>query len=143
LQSANHLILIGAALVAASLILSAFASRFGTPLLLVFHMLGMVAGEDGPGGIHFSDVQLTYLIGSVALGIILFDGGMRTHARTVRVGIGPGIVLATFGVAAAADGKARIAGSELRKHRIARCKLPCRFVPVLRCAHRTDLARLN
>src|SRR4051812_21795506 len=62
----------------------------------------MLAGEDGPGGIHFADVQLTYLIGSIALGIILFDGGMRTHASTVRAGIGPGIALATVGVAATA-----------------------------------------
>src|SRR5687767_7695657 len=58
----------------------------------------MLAGEDGPGGIPFNDVKLTYLIGSIALGIILFDGGMRTHAHSVRVGIGPGIVLATIGV---------------------------------------------
>ena len=99
MEHSNQLILIGAALVAASVIVSAFVSRFGTPLLLVFLILGMLAGEDGPGGIPFNDVQLTYLIGSVALGIILFDGGMRTHARTVRVGIGPGIVLATAGVA--------------------------------------------
>src|SRR5690242_13448147 len=62
----------------------------------------MLAGEDGPGGIPFNDVQLTYLIGSIALGIILFDGGMRTHAATVRVGIAPGLVLATFGVIATA-----------------------------------------
>ena len=100
--SANHLILIGAALVAGSVIVSAFASRAGTPLLLVFLILGMLAGEDGPGGIQFNDVQLTYLIGSIALGIILFDGGMRTHAATVRVGIGPGITLATVGVAVTA-----------------------------------------
>jgi potassium/hydrogen antiporter len=99
LEHANHLILIGAALVAGSVIVSAFASRAGTPLLLVFLILGMLAGEDGPGGIQFNDVQLTYLIGSIALGIILFDGGMRTHAATVRVGIGPGIALATAGVA--------------------------------------------
>ena len=99
MQNVYHLILIGAALVAASVIVSAFASRAGTPLLLVFLLLGMIAGEDGPGGIAFNDVQLTYLIGSIALGIILFDGGMRTHAQTVRVGIGPGIVLATLGVA--------------------------------------------
>src|SRR5688572_2141398 len=59
----------------------------------------MLAGEDGPGGIPFNDVKLTYLIGSVALGIILFDGGMRTHAQTVRVGIGPGVMLASIGVA--------------------------------------------
>ena len=102
MEHANNLILIGAALVAASVIISAFASRFGTPLLLVFLALGMLAGEDGPGGIPFNDVQLTYLIGSIALGIILFDGGMRTHAQTVRVGIGPGVVLATLGVAVTA-----------------------------------------
>jgi cell volume regulation protein A len=102
LHEANHLILVGAALIAVSVIASAFASRAGTPLLLVFLVLGMLAGEDGPGGIHFSDVQLTYLIGSIALGIILFDGGMRTHAQSVRVGIGPGIVLATIGVFATA-----------------------------------------
>ncbi|HEX2829491.1 MAG TPA: potassium/proton antiporter [Burkholderiales bacterium] len=102
MESANTLILVGAALIAASVIISAFASRFGTPLLLVFLILGMLAGEDGPGGIQFHDVQLTYLIGSIALGIILFDGGMRTHAGSVRVGIGPGIVLATLGVFATA-----------------------------------------
>jgi cell volume regulation protein A len=101
-EHANQLILIGAALVAVSVIVSAFASRAGTPLLLVFLLLGMLAGEDGPGRIQFHDVQLTYLIGSIALGIILFDGGMRTHAQTVRVGIGPGIVLATLGVAVTA-----------------------------------------
>ncbi|HEV7799612.1 MAG TPA: potassium/proton antiporter [Burkholderiales bacterium] len=102
MEHANQLILIGAALVAASVIVSAFAARAGTPLLLVFLILGMLAGEDGPGGIQFHDVELTYLIGSIALGIILFDGGMRTHAQTVRVGIGPGIVLATLGVAVTA-----------------------------------------
>src|SRR5688500_2246531 len=62
----------------------------------------MLAGEDGPGGIPFNDVQLTYLIGAIALGIILFDGGMRTHISTVRVGITPGIALATLGVAVTA-----------------------------------------
>jgi cell volume regulation protein A len=102
LESANHLILIGAALVAASLVLSAFASRAGTPLLLVFLALGMLAGEDGPGGIAFNDVQLTYLIGSVALGIILFDGGMRTNLAAVRIAVVPGLVLATLGVAGTA-----------------------------------------
>ena len=99
MENANHLILVGSALVAVSVIVSAFAARAGTPLLLVFLVLGMLAGEDGPGGISFHDFQLTYLIGSVALGIILFDGGMRTHAQTVRVGIGPGVVLASIGVA--------------------------------------------
>lgn len=102
MEHANNLILIGAALVASSLVVSAFASRAGTPLLLVFLILGMLAGEDGPGGIPFNDVQLTYLIGSVALGIILFDGGMRTNLVAVRLAIGPGLVLATLGVAGTA-----------------------------------------
>jgi cell volume regulation protein A len=102
LEHANNLILIGAALVATSLLVSAFAARAGTPLLLVFLALGMVAGEDGPGGIQFNDVQLTYLIGSIALGIILFDGGMRTNLAAVRIAIGPGLVLATVGVAGTA-----------------------------------------
>ena len=99
MEYSNQLILIGAALVAVSLVLSAFASRAGTPLLLVFLALGMLAGEDGPGGIEFNDVQLTYLIGSVALGIILFDGGMRTNLSAVRAVIAPALVLATAGVA--------------------------------------------
>ena len=102
MEEANHLILIGSALVAASLVLSAFASRAGTPLLLVFLGLGMIAGEDGPGGIAFNDVQLTYLIGSIALGIILFDGGMRTNLAAVRIAVVPGLVLATLGVAGTA-----------------------------------------
>src|SRR5262245_54809678 len=64
------LILVG---IASSLI----ATRFGAPLLLIFLIIGMLAGEDGPGGIVFNDYRLTYLIGTVALAIILFDGGLR------------------------------------------------------------------
>ena len=66
------LILVG---IASSLI----ATRFGAPLLLVFLIIGMLAGEDGPGGIVFNDYRLTYLIGTVSLAIILFDGGLRTR----------------------------------------------------------------
>ncbi len=98
MDQANILILIAAALVAASILASAFATRAGTPLLLVFLLLGMLAGEDGPGGIHFDDIETAYLIGSVALGIILFDGGMRTRAENVTSVLWPGITLATVGV---------------------------------------------
>ena len=69
-----------------------------TVLLLVFLVLGMLAGEDGPGGIPFNDVQLTYLIGSIALGIILFDGGMRTRREHFRVALWPSVALAVPGV---------------------------------------------
>ncbi|MDP2239783.1 MAG: potassium/proton antiporter [Burkholderiales bacterium] len=98
MDQANQLILIGAGLVAVSILASVFAARSGTPLLLVFLVLGMLAGEDGPGGIIFNDTQTAYLIGSTALGIILFDGGMRTKRDSVRVVLWPGLVLSTLGV---------------------------------------------
>ena len=98
MDQANQLILIGAALVAVSILASVFAARSGTPLLLVFLVLGMLAGEDGPGGIVFNDTATAYLIGTIALGIILFDGGMRTKRESVRAILAPGLTLATLGV---------------------------------------------
>jgi potassium/hydrogen antiporter len=94
----NTLILGGAMLLLAGILSSVVATRFGAPLLLVFLCLGMVAGEDGPGGIVFSDYRATYLVGSVALAIILFDGGMRTPATAFRVALRPALLLATAGV---------------------------------------------
>ncbi|GGH15833.1 K+/H+ antiporter [Alsobacter metallidurans] len=74
------------------------ASRFGVPILLVFLGVGMLAGDSGPGGVAFSDYGLTYLIGSAAIAIILFDGGLRTRAGTIRSVLGPAGVLASVGV---------------------------------------------
>jgi len=85
------LILVG---IASSLI----ATRFGAPLLLVFLIIGMLAGEDGPGGIVFNDYRLTYMIGTVALAIILFDGGLRTRLAVFRGSLLPASILATVGV---------------------------------------------
>jgi cell volume regulation protein A len=68
-------------------------------LLLVFLGLGMFAGEDGPGGIEFDDYAGAYLVGSVALAAILFEGGLKTERAMVRVALWPSIVLATVGVA--------------------------------------------
>lgn len=85
------LILVG---IASSLI----ATRFGAPLLLVFLIIGMLAGEDGPGGIVFNDYRLTYLVGTVSLAIILFDGGLRTRLAVFRGSLLPASLLATVGV---------------------------------------------
>jgi cell volume regulation protein A len=98
LESIYHLILLGALLVALSIIAGMFSSRLGAPLLLVFLGLGMLAGEDGPGGIAFDDFPLTYLVGSVALAIILFDGGLRTPRAVFKVAMWPALSLATIGV---------------------------------------------
>ncbi len=94
----NTLILLGSVLVLAGILSSLVASRFGAPLLLVFLVIGMLAGEDGPGGVVFSDYRLTYIIGSLALAVILFDGGLRTKFASFRVALRPALVLATAGV---------------------------------------------
>src|SRR3984957_7958122 len=97
-EASHHLILLGSALVLLSIFAGLFSARFGAPLLLVFLGLGMVAGEDGPGGIRFNDFQAAYLIGSVALAVILFDGGLRAERDAVRRALLPALSLATVGV---------------------------------------------
>jgi potassium/hydrogen antiporter len=91
-------ILLGALLVLAGIMSSLVAMRFGAPLLLVFLLLGMLAGEAGPGGLHFDDVRTTYVVGSIALALILFDGGLRTRFATIRSVLAPAAILATAGV---------------------------------------------
>src|SRR5258708_37710981 len=88
-------ILFGAVLVLAGIMSSLVALRFGAPLLLVFLLVGMLAGESGIGGIKFEDVRLAYTVGSVALGLILFDGGLRTRLATFRNVLAPAGALST------------------------------------------------
>jgi potassium/hydrogen antiporter len=94
----TQLILFGALFLLGSIVASAAVSRAGAPLLLVFLILGMLAGEEGPGSIRFDDVQVAHLIGNLALAVILFDGGLRTRADTFRVALWPAVSLATVGV---------------------------------------------
>jgi cell volume regulation protein A len=98
LDTISLIILLGSMLVLAGILSSLVAMRFGAPLLLVFLIVGMLAGESGPGGIRFDDVEAAYTVGSVALGLILFDGGLRTRFQTFRAVIAPAGVLATLGV---------------------------------------------
>jgi cell volume regulation protein A len=91
-------ILLGGLLVLAGIMSSLVAMRFGAPLLLVFLVVGMLAGESGPLGLKFDDVSITYAVGSIALALILFDGGLRTRFATFRSVLGPAITLATAGV---------------------------------------------
>jgi potassium/hydrogen antiporter len=98
LDAVSIMILLGALLVLTGILSSLVAMRFGAPLLFVFLLVGMLAGESGPGGIVFDDVRSTYIVGSVALALILFDGGLRTRFATFRNVLGPAMVLATIGV---------------------------------------------
>jgi potassium/hydrogen antiporter len=98
LDTVSIAILLGSLLVLAGILSSLLALRFGAPLLLVFLIIGMLAGESGPGGIHFNDVGATYVVGSLALALILFDGGLRTRMAAFRNVLAPAGTLATLGV---------------------------------------------
>ncbi|WP_339897810.1 potassium/proton antiporter [uncultured Gilvimarinus sp.] len=94
----NQLILLGAVLFLISILASALSPRVGMPLLLVFLLVGMLGGEDGIGKITYDDVQSALFLGTIALAVILFDGGLRTDITNFRVGLRPALVLASFGV---------------------------------------------
>jgi len=98
MEFAHHMILLGAVLFLASILVTVVTPRLGVPVLLVFLIVGMLAGEDGPGKILFNDYPLANLAGVAALAVILFDGGMRTRLEDFRVALKPAVTLATVGV---------------------------------------------
>src|SRR5512141_2498635 len=91
-----------AILLGVSALASRVSGRLGIPFALLFLVVGMAAGSEGLGRISFEDYQLTFRIGTVALVLILFDGGLNTDARSLRTVIAPASVLATVGVAGTA-----------------------------------------
>ncbi len=103
------LTLIGALMLVISILLSPLSSRLGMPVLLIFLIVGMMMGEDGPGGLHFDNFELAFSLANLALGVILLDGGMRTRAETFRVGLRPALVLASVGVFITAAGAGLVA----------------------------------
>lgn len=86
----------------ASILLARTTNRIGVPALLAFLGLGMVAGEQGIGRIPFADYRLSFNLGTLALVVILFDGGLNTPVKRVREAIVPAALLATIGVAVTA-----------------------------------------
>ena len=96
LLTTENIILIGALLLLVSVFAGKVAYRFGAPALLLFLGVGMLFGLRL---ISFNSAPVAQFVGMVALCIILFSGGMDTRYRAIRPVIGPGVVLATVGVA--------------------------------------------
>lgn len=96
LLTTENIILIGALLLLVSVFAGKVAYRFGAPALLLFLGVGMLFGLRI---ISFNSAPVAQFVGTVALSVILFSGGMDTRYRAIRPVIGPGVVLATVGVA--------------------------------------------
>ncbi|ANL48281.1 MULTISPECIES: potassium/proton antiporter [Rhizobium] len=90
-------VLVATALVLLAAFSSLLAFRFGAPLLLLFLMIGLAAGVDGLG-IEFSNNYLAYILGSIALAVILFDSGFGTPMQAFRLAAVPSLTLASVGV---------------------------------------------
>jgi cell volume regulation protein A len=94
-----ELVFIGiAVLFLISIIANKFSERLGVPALLIFLIVGMLAGSEGPGGIPFDDPTLAQLIGIIALAYILFSGGLDTRWEEIQPVLWQGIALSTIGV---------------------------------------------
>lgn len=95
----THYLILGVSLLLLASILASKASeRLGVPALLMFLFIGMLAGSEGPGGIHFDDPHTVRLLGTFALAYILFAGGLDTDWKSVRPVFRSGMILATAGV---------------------------------------------
>lgn len=93
----EFVLLFGSSLLVVSVLLSRVSSSFGVPALLIFLVLGMLAGSEGPGNVPFDNYPLAFAVGSVCLAFIVFDGGLRTSWSSVRPILRTGISLSFFG----------------------------------------------
>src|SRR5690606_13179644 len=94
----ENVLLIGSLLLFISVIAGKTSYRFGVLILLLFMMIGMLAGSEGIKGIYFNDPKIAQVIGVVCLHFILFNGGLYTHWGTIKPVLWQGISLSTIGV---------------------------------------------
>jgi len=94
----DQLILLAAILILFGILSSKLSARLGLPVLVLFLLTGMLAGEYGIGGISFDNPVAAHALGTLALAMILFDGGLQTPVRSIKMVWKPASVLATIGV---------------------------------------------
>ncbi|MDZ7780605.1 MAG: potassium/proton antiporter [Gemmatimonadota bacterium] len=95
----EDLIFLAGILLLTAILSSTLSIRAGVPVLIIFLGIGMLFGEDGPFGLVFDDFALAHAVGTVALLLILFDGGLRTPFSSVGLAWRPAVALSTLGVA--------------------------------------------
>ncbi|MCQ8877443.1 potassium/proton antiporter [Pseudoalteromonas shioyasakiensis] len=94
----DNIILLSAVLILLGVISSKLSARVGLPVLVLFLLVGMLAGEDGIAGISFDNAEAAHALGTLALAIILFDGGLQTPIGSIKQVWKPASALATVGV---------------------------------------------
>lgn len=92
------LLLVGTVLVILSILIAKIFHNIGIPTMLLFILVGMLAGSEGLGGIYFDDASLAQSIGIIALVFILFSGGLDTNWSQSKQITKPAFLLATVGV---------------------------------------------
>ena len=103
------LLMVFGLLMACSVFFTRTLDRFGIPVVLLFLGLGMLGGSEALGGVAFDNHAFAYRIGTIALVLILFDGGFNTSFRAIKQSALPSGILATLGVALTAGLMACIA----------------------------------
>jgi cell volume regulation protein A len=94
----DQLILLASVLILLGILSSKLSARLGLPMLVLFLLVGMLAGEDGIGRIAFDNPQAAHALGTLALALILFDGGLQTPVQSIKQVWKPASILATLGV---------------------------------------------
>lgn len=94
----EYILLVLSVLILISISLTKISENLGLPALILFLVVGMLAGSDGPGKIHFDNVYIAQYVGIIALIFILFSGGLETKWKDVKPVLYPAAILSTLGV---------------------------------------------
>ena len=95
--TSGNLILLVSALMIVAIIMTKVGTRFGMPTMLLFLVIGMIAGEDGIG-LNIDNLRVAEFLGHLAITVILLSGGLETSLEESRPIIRKGIAMSTLGV---------------------------------------------
>ncbi|MGB7447553.1 MAG: potassium/proton antiporter [Ornithinimicrobium sp.] len=98
IDDASTAMLFAGVLVLLAVLAARLSETIRVPTLLLFLLVGMLAGSEGPGAVAFDSPALAQAVGSAALAVILFSGGLDTQWSAIKPVLVPGLVLASVGV---------------------------------------------